>query len=123
MFCPDCRTEHAAPATVCRECGENLVVERPAEPPPEGELVWVDMVTVLRSSELAEVLVAKSVLQAYGIRFTVRNELLQDLLAPRFIGGFNPLTGPMEIRVALADEADARQVLAHAVGPHEAEGE
>lgn len=123
MYCPECRSEYPAPATVCRDCGEALVdVLDPIAPEGSG-VVWTDTVAVLRSTELAEVLVAKSVLQAHGIPFEVRNELLQDLLAPRFIGGFNPLTGPMEIRVPSAFAPDARAALAHAVGPEEAEGE
>lgn len=123
MFCPECRSEHPRPATICRECGEALVDELDPIAPEGPGVVWTDTVAVLRSTELAEVLVAKSVLQAHGIPFEVRNELLQDLLAPRFIGGFNPLTGPMEIRVPSAFEPDARAALAHSVGSPEAEGE
>lgn len=126
MFCPECHSEHPSPATICRECGERLVEALPETPPgpaAPGEVVWTDTVAVLRSTELAEVLVAKSVLQSHGIPFEVRNELLQDLLAPRFIGGFNPLTGPMEIRVPAEYAPEARTALAHAVGPPESEGD
>jgi len=126
MFCPECRDEHPPAATVCRACGETLVRELAPEEPDAGaapEVVWTDTVAVLRSTDLAEVLVAKSVLQAHGIAFEVRGELLQDLLAPRFLGGFNPLTGPMEIRVPAGSEADAREVLTHAVDLREPESE
>ncbi len=122
MFCPECRDEHPPAATVCRTCGETLVRALAPEEPGAGdapELVWTDTVVVLRSTNLAEVLVAKSVLQAHGVAFEVRGELLQDLLAPRFLGGYNPLTGPMEIRVPAGSEADAREALTHAVGPFE----
>lgn len=120
MYCPECRDEHPAAATVCRECGESLVATLP---PEEPDVIWTETVSVLRSTDLAEVLVAKSVLQAQGIPFEVRNELLQDLLGPRFLGGYNPLTGPMELRVPAGFESVAREALTHDVESYGPEAE
>ncbi len=121
MFCPDCLAEHPEPATVCCDCGETLVAELPPESADAGGLVWSVTAPVLRSTNLAEILVAKSLLQAHGIPFEVRNELLQDLMGPRFLGGFNPLSGPMELRVPAEYETDARELLTHESRPPESE--
>ena len=57
---------------------------------------------------------AKSVLQSAGIGCLVRGEGIQDLFAigRMAAGGFNPITGPVELFVAAGDADDARALLA-----------
>ncbi|HEY3935154.1 MAG TPA: DUF2007 domain-containing protein [Gemmatimonadales bacterium] len=58
-------------------------------------------ITVFTSSDPAEVIVAKLLLDAAGIPYVAAGEGVQDLIGyGRAFGGFNPITGPVQIRVA-----------------------
>jgi hypothetical protein len=71
-----------------------------------------DLVTVLETSDPAVLVVAKSVLDAAGIRYLARGEGVQDLFAWGRVGtGFNPFTGPVHLQVAAADAEQARELL------------
>ena len=59
------------------------------------------VVTVFASSDWAEITMAKLLLQSEGIRFVTEGEGVQDLFGwGRSFGGYNPLTGPIQLRVA-----------------------
>lgn len=65
------------------------------------------MVTVFASSDWADVTMAKLLLEAETIPFVTEGEGVQDLFGlGRTLGAFNPLTGPVQIRVE-APDADA----------------
>jgi hypothetical protein len=68
-------------------------------------------VTVLETGDPALLAVAKSLLEAAHIRFYAKGEGLQNLFAGGTLGGFNPVTGPVEIQVASSDAADANAAL------------
>ena len=60
-----------------------------------------DVVTVFASSNNADVITAKLLLEAERIPFEVDGELVQDMFAlGRTFGPFNALVGPVQIRVA-----------------------
>ena len=56
-------------------------------------------------------LVVQSVLEDAGIRYYARGAGLQNLFALGTMGGFNPLTGPVQIQVNRDDAAAAAQLL------------
>jgi hypothetical protein len=59
------------------------------------------VVTVLASSNPASVIMAKLLLEAEGIRFVTEGEGVQDFFGiGRLDGGYNPFTGPVQLRVA-----------------------
>ena len=108
MFCPVCRCEFEEGFTHCAECNADLVDELP----PEDEAEFVDLVTIMSAPDENIVMVVKSVLEAAGIRCFAKGEIVQDLFAlVRAGGGFNPITGPVEIQVPLEDAQAARELL------------
>jgi hypothetical protein len=63
MFCPECRTEYVEGITVCVDCNVPLVAELLPEPGPE----FVEYEEVLRTSNLVEIALIKSILDEAGI--------------------------------------------------------
>lgn len=108
MFCPECRDEYEPGVVECAECKVPLVEMLP----PEPEMVYEDYTTIFSSGSPAVIAVAKSILDASGIKYVVKGEGLQDLFALGSFGtGFNPVIGSSEILVGLEDEKDARKLL------------
>jgi hypothetical protein len=68
-------------------------------------------VTVLETSDPAQLAVAKSLLEAAGIAFFAKGEGLQNLFGAGTLAGFNPITGPVELQVSVDDAADAQAAL------------
>ena len=69
-------------------------------------------VTVFASSDPAEVLTAKMILDAEEIRYVVEGEGVQDLFGfGRALGPFNPITGPVQLRVAKENAERALEAL------------
>ena len=69
-------------------------------------------VTVLATGDPGLMAIAKSILQSADLFFATRGEGIQDLIGfGRMAGGFNPLTGPMELQVRAEDADDARLLL------------
>ena len=116
MFCPECGAEYREGIVKCSDCDVALVATAPEPPEPE-QAEWVDLVTVLTSSDPALLAVAKSLLEADGITFIARGEGLQDLFGLGRVGGFNAVTGPVEIQVSTAAEAEARRLLVNLEPP------
>jgi len=109
MFCPQCRTEYREGFTSCSDCGVSLVTRLPREP----TLEYVQLVTVLTTGHEGLIALARSLLDAAGIPYTLKGESLQDLFALGRIGsGFNPVVGPVEIQVNQEDERKAKELLA-----------
>ena len=69
------------------------------------------LITVFSTGDRGAIAMAKSLLEAEGIEYLVKNEAAQDLLAYGGLGGFNPMAGPIEIQVTGEDAEDARKVL------------
>jgi len=59
------------------------------------------VVTVFASGDPVAVISAKLLLEGEGIRFVTEGEGVQDFFGfGRALGGFNPITGPVQLRVA-----------------------
>ena len=71
-------------------------------------------VTVFRGGETGLIALARSVLDAAGIRYYVRGDMIQDFFRLGRIGpcGYNFIVGPVRIMVAAEDAGFAREVLA-----------
>jgi hypothetical protein len=109
MFCPQCRREYREGFTTCYDCGVPLVLELP----PESTLEYVQLVTVFATGHEGLIALARSILDAAAIRYSLKGEGLQDLFALGRVGsGFNPVVGPVEIQVNKDDEAKAKELLA-----------
>lgn len=107
MYCPECGDEKRDEFTVCPVCNVPLVEELPPEPEPE----YVAFVTVFSTGNQADLLTAKSLLEAAEIQYVVENEYLQDLIGGRFGIGYNPVSGPVGIQVGTDDVEKAREIL------------
>lgn len=78
-----------------------------------------NFVTVLSTGKQADIAVAKSILEAAGIRYFIKGEGVQDLFGYGRLGsGFNPITGPIKIQVSRSDEKEARELLEHLSDSH-----
>ena len=116
MFCPECGAEYQDGIVTCSDCDVALVATAP-EPAEPDQAEWVDLVTVLASSDPALLAVAKSLLEEDGIPFTAQGEGLQDLFGLGRVGGFNAVTGPVELQVPRASAEAARRLLAELETP------
>lgn len=92
MFCPQCRQEYREGVASCNECGLALIGTLPAEGHDEAGLV--DLVTVLKTSDLATMKVVKSLLEAEGIPCVLQGKGLQDLWGT----GFNAELVQVQVR-------------------------
>ncbi|MFB3904015.1 MAG: DUF2007 domain-containing protein [Acidobacteriota bacterium] len=111
MICPNCKAEYREGYTICSDCEVPLVERLPEEEQPQPEM---ELVTVFDTGEPADVLVARSILEAEGIEFFAKDEGVQDLFgAGRLGSGFNTMTGQVEIQVRPEDAERARQLLQH----------
>ncbi|RPJ60266.1 MAG: hypothetical protein EHM23_11015 [Acidobacteria bacterium] len=109
MICPNCKAEYREGYTVCSDCEVPLVERLQEDEQPEPEM---ELVTVFDTGEPADVLVAKSILEAEGIEFFAKDEGVQDFFgAGRLGSGFNTMAGQVEIQVRLEDAERARQLL------------
>ncbi|HPF61107.1 MAG: DUF2007 domain-containing protein [Gemmatimonadetes bacterium] len=71
------------------------------------------MITVYSAPDITALMSARLALEAEQIPFMTQGEGVQDLFGfGRMITGFNPITGPVEIRVRDEDAERARAVLA-----------
>jgi hypothetical protein len=110
VFCPQCGQEYRGGVVACNECGSVLVQTPPAA--ERDEAVWVDLVTVLETGDLATTKVVKSLLEAEGIPCLLRGEGLQDLLGFGRAGtGFNVAMGPVQVQVRRGDAAVALELI------------
>lgn len=110
MFCPSCKDEFVPGIKECPDCHVPLVDSKPPEEKQQGS-DFVELVTVKVCRDLAELLVAKSVLDGAGIRYFARGEHLQNILGVGSFGGFNMLTGPVELQVPKDMAGDAKALL------------
>ena len=102
MFCPTCRAEYRDGIFKCPDCDAWLVTTAPEE--PESEPEYVELVTVLETSNNSVLLVAKSLLESAGIEYFAPADGLLDVLTPGI--------GDVKVQVNPDDEAEAREVLA-----------
>ncbi len=110
MLCPKCGREFVGGIKKCPDCGVPLA----ADVPPEPQRAYSDLVTVFIPQDYSKLLLAKSLLDAAGIKFFARGENLQHLFGWGNMGGFSQNTafGPVQIQVRQADEREALEALA-----------
>ena len=95
MFCPKCRTEYRPGFDQCPDCDIPLI----SVLPDQKEDWQSDLTTVFTTFNPAIVIVAKSLLEAAGIRYFQKNEGLQSFLGVTPFGGnINPIGRPMRCR-------------------------
>lgn len=94
---------------------EQLLAERPPNipsgPPYEVQAGADELVTIFASSDLAELAVAKLVLESEGLPFITKGEGVQDLFGWGRLGGMNLITGPVQLQVRRQDADLARELL------------
>lgn len=118
-YCPICRQEFTGRAVTCPDCGTTLVDDLPtSRPPPRRDFVVHhegakgDLVTVLSTGNELLLRMVQSALDAEGIPSFAKNVSVQDLFGLGRIGGFNLITGPMEIQVRAENAETARECIA-----------
>lgn len=110
MFCPSCRAEYQDGVSRCRECEVDLVDE--LDPMPRHGYEWRESSVVLVTTDLAALIVAKSVLESAGIPVISVNERAQDLFGFGRAGlGFSPAIGPARLEVPREYRKWARRIL------------
>lgn len=100
MFCPNCRTEYRQGFTLCSDCGVPLVPQLE----PDSEPEYVELVSVFKSNNQADLLIAKSLLEDAGIEYFAKNETA--------VGFFAQGLGPIELQVRPDDVESSYEVLA-----------
>ncbi len=111
MFCPHCKAEYEPHVMKCKDCQVALVVSLPPEP-PEPEPAYQELVTVYSVPSPALLDMAQSILKSAEIRYFIKGELIQNIIALGTYGGsFNLSVGPPEIQVAPEDAEEARILL------------
>jgi hypothetical protein len=105
-------------ALSCSDCGGALVVgpapsleemRNKSRPEPEPDL---ELVPVFIVKDEAELLLVESVLHQASIPYLAKGEQIQDLFGFGRLTAVNPITGPVEIYVAMDKSEDARNILA-----------
>lgn len=99
MTCPQCGATCADDAARCPECNHVFAAAVEAEDAPE----WNEGVIVLETSDEGQLMVARSLLDAEGIRSFADGEEGQQLIA----------AGPIRLRVPAEDQQAARALLSH----------
>ena len=111
MYCPECGQEYREGVTVCADCGVALTSDPPPTP-REPSAEWLDLETVLETSDAALLLVVRSLLEAEGIPCFARGEFLQEFLGwGRLASGANLVTGPVQLQVPKERSEEARRLL------------
>jgi len=112
MFCPQCMSEYREGVTRCADCDVPLVRQLPAReaaaPPPVN---LDDMVTVLKTYDEGELLMAKSLLEAAGIPVHVPGAALSELTEDSVLGGPTFAAGPAQLMVPADRDEEAKEVL------------
>jgi hypothetical protein len=101
MFCPKCRTEYRPGFTMCADCGLTLVAELLPSPPKEPETP-LSLITIFESSNLPELVIARSILEEAGVE-----HILNAYSDGAFLGH-----AKMLIKVSNRDAGKARDLLA-----------
>lgn len=109
MFCPQCRSEYREGFSRCENCDVPLVATLA---PEEGDPSHRELVTVFETGDPGLLALAHSLLDEAEIPYLTLGEGVQDLFGLGRLGtGFSVLTGPVQLQVDLAQQAEARQLL------------
>lgn len=103
----------------CPACGKKAVVEGncptcfvPLLSIGYDKATFVEMVPVFQCTGIAQLAVAKSMLEEEGIRYFVKNEASSELFGIGSFGtGYNTAIGPLMIAVEKERAVEARELL------------
>ncbi|HOD53758.1 MAG TPA: DUF2007 domain-containing protein [Candidatus Cloacimonadota bacterium] len=110
MFCPKCKSEYVEGIKTCQHCQVDLVES--LEETGEDVYEYQELVSVYGPADAGAMAIAKSLLEDEGIKYFVKNEILQELMGVgRFSTGYNPIFGPELIQVAPEDAERASEIL------------
>lgn len=122
MYCPNPECPHiqatGEPAEYrvgvaqCNDCLTGLVETKPEHQGKHSELEYEEFVPVGEVRGAAMASFVKSLLQSVEIRFFIKGERVQDLIAYGQLGaGFNPITGAPVLFVEPSRAEEARELL------------
>ncbi len=113
MNCPECGAELGNDAVRCAVCGADL-----ADSPAGGIDPEEDVVDLIKTPDIALLLVIKSVLDSARIPYVVQGEEGLHAFPLTLSGGFfNPSAFAAVIRVRRADFPDAKRLIEETVPP------
>lgn len=101
MFCPNCKYEYKEGIKECFDCKVMLIEKLADKPQPE----YVELVTVFASETIANLMVAKSLLQEAKIKYYAKGEFTARLF------GEGSGTRCVQIQVEKKDAEDALDLL------------
>jgi hypothetical protein len=102
MFCPKCKSEYREGFYKCADCGVDLV----ADPPPQEDLQYVDMVEVFSTYNHGDIAFIKSVLDGEAIHYFFQGEGSAMMVG----------AGAYARLLVKADEADRAREILHDLG-------
>ncbi len=108
MYCPQCSREYPEESGHCSECGAALV-DQPPSPETTGA---EDLCALLQTTDVAQLMVIKSLLDSADIPYSVQGEEGLHQIPIRWSGGFfhSGAHGAV-IRVRAGDLEDARRLI------------
>ncbi len=71
MFCPNCKAEYVEGITVCADCGVELVEKLP---PEENHDIKFTFKPVLKTNNMGDIAIIKSILDEQGIEYYIQGE-------------------------------------------------
>ena len=83
---------------------------------PQSEFEKNKLVTIFKTGDQVKMTIAKSILDSAGILYCTKNEIVQNLFGFGGIGGYNPITGPIELQVESDRLQEARDLLSELIG-------
>lgn len=119
MICPRCGSEYREGIRECADCKVPLVDPRGSAAPdrrllgnPIGGNPDVELVTVFRSGDATQLMVAESILRSAEVQYVTRGAGVQELFGlGRFPAGMSMVVGPVELLVRSEDARDAEALL------------
>jgi predicted nucleic acid-binding Zn-ribbon protein len=111
--CASCGRKFEKGTQTCANCGLELVSYKSIEDFAEGipKPVDVSFVIVYETSLMPELVLIKGALEAAGIPYNAKGEELQSLFGAGLLGGFNPVTGSVQIIVEKRHARLAREII------------
>jgi len=108
MFCPNCGNEYQDGVYQCPDC-KVVLIKKPIRTANRKNDY---LVTVLKTNDVSQLMLAKALLLGAHIPFFAKDEIVQDIFGVGRIGsGFNVITGPIQIQVTRDRAEEARSLL------------
>jgi predicted nucleic acid-binding Zn-ribbon protein len=113
LHCSSCGAVYPKGITRCPDCRKPLVTYKSADNLREGTPEYLDAeaVVVHETSHLPELVLIKGALEAAHIPYNAKGEELQSLFGAGLLGGFNPVTGTVQIIVEKSRAEEAREII------------